>query len=454
MKLRVAIAAILVIALAAPVVATTDWFTDVPADHPRIEAIRYAKEESLMQGFPNGEMRPDDELTERQFVKVAERLYDRYDSWTRADWAQVMYGGMPSLTNAITDGRVEFRGIESAGNSYYNVHLYSHGQTGVIIDICHDDVHRVEVGLGLGTHTIRVYCPTLGVEANVELFVKAYGEDHVIQQTTTTRVAPSTTTITTTTPRTQHDDRPTDWALSTDGDSLYSEWTWPGWDEYKIAIIPGNTGDGCVAIQRQIFDWARNDNSVGYSSSDILWDHQAGRSWHPHNDFYVESIGIRCAEQVMDVQIQARRGNVVSGRFGLNCWRVAMWEWDCQSITNGQVISPPRTAPTTTTAPEPSDLNLVADWTTLSRSGERRVSFSVHDPPDDVHLFEVRYDWCEVSTGACQPRGPYRIGRPLFGYDYTMTSVRFDPALWDVRNITCQAVEGNYNCVLREEGNT
>ena len=41
-----------------------------------------------------GNLRPDDELSEGQFIKVAERLYDRYDVWTRADWAQVMYAGL------------------------------------------------------------------------------------------------------------------------------------------------------------------------------------------------------------------------------------------------------------------------------------------------------------------------------------------------------------------------
>lgn len=79
--------------------ATEGWFPDVPDDHRRIDAIRYAKTEGLFQGFPDGNLRPDAELSEGQFVKVAERLYDRYDVWTRADWAQVLYGGLPSLTD-------------------------------------------------------------------------------------------------------------------------------------------------------------------------------------------------------------------------------------------------------------------------------------------------------------------------------------------------------------------
>lgn len=102
MKLRTATALILTAAVLAGggAWAAEGWFPDVPDDHRRIDAIRYAKTEGLFQGFPDGNMRPDDELSEGQFVKVAERLYDRYDVWTRADWAQVMYGGLPSLTDS------------------------------------------------------------------------------------------------------------------------------------------------------------------------------------------------------------------------------------------------------------------------------------------------------------------------------------------------------------------
>ena len=101
MKLRTAVALILTAAVLAGggAWAAEGWFPDVPDDHRRIDAIRYAKTEGLFQGFPDGNLRPDDELSEGQFIKVAERLYDRYDVWTRADWAQVMYGGLPSLTN-------------------------------------------------------------------------------------------------------------------------------------------------------------------------------------------------------------------------------------------------------------------------------------------------------------------------------------------------------------------
>ena len=99
MKFRALFTALLCAALAAPaVVAQVGGFPDVPEDHPRADAVRWAAQEELFLGFPDGNLRPDEELTRTQFVKVAERLYDSADAWTRADWAQVMYAGRPSLT--------------------------------------------------------------------------------------------------------------------------------------------------------------------------------------------------------------------------------------------------------------------------------------------------------------------------------------------------------------------
>ena len=97
MKTRTIVGALLALALAAPVVATVGGFPDVPEDHPRAAAIRYAAERELFLGFPDGNLRPDAELTRTQFVKVSERLYDSADAWTRSDWAQVMYAGVPSF---------------------------------------------------------------------------------------------------------------------------------------------------------------------------------------------------------------------------------------------------------------------------------------------------------------------------------------------------------------------
>lgn len=68
-------------------------FPDVPDDHPRAEAIQWAASEDLFRGFLDGNFRPDQELTEGQFNKVVKRLFDRYDSWTRAETAAFMWRG-------------------------------------------------------------------------------------------------------------------------------------------------------------------------------------------------------------------------------------------------------------------------------------------------------------------------------------------------------------------------
>lgn len=81
------------------VIGQSAWFSDVPDDHRRIAAIRYAKTEGLFQGFPDGRFGPDEELSEGQFARIVKRLYDRYDVWTRAEWAQVMFAGLPGLTD-------------------------------------------------------------------------------------------------------------------------------------------------------------------------------------------------------------------------------------------------------------------------------------------------------------------------------------------------------------------
>ena len=103
MKLRALFTALLALAVAAPVVATMDRFPDVPADHQYAEAIRWASDPEefngspLFKGFPDGRFGPDDELTEEQFVKVVDRLFDAADRWTRAETAALLYQGFPAL---------------------------------------------------------------------------------------------------------------------------------------------------------------------------------------------------------------------------------------------------------------------------------------------------------------------------------------------------------------------
>ena len=100
MKTRALVGAVLCALLAAPVIAQVGGFPDVAESHPRADAIRWAAGEELFLGFPDGNLRPDVDLTRTQFVRVSERLYDSADAWSRADWAQVMYGGVPSLTGS------------------------------------------------------------------------------------------------------------------------------------------------------------------------------------------------------------------------------------------------------------------------------------------------------------------------------------------------------------------
>ena len=103
MKLRILISAVLVTALALPVIATSTRFPDVPADHQYVDAIRWASDPEefngnpIFRGFPDGRFGPDQELTENQFVKVVDRLFDSVDRWTRAETAALLYYGFQGL---------------------------------------------------------------------------------------------------------------------------------------------------------------------------------------------------------------------------------------------------------------------------------------------------------------------------------------------------------------------
>ena len=60
MKMRTAVALVTAAAVlgAGGAWAADGWFPDVPDDHRRIDAIRYAKDEGLFQGFPDREPAP------------------------------------------------------------------------------------------------------------------------------------------------------------------------------------------------------------------------------------------------------------------------------------------------------------------------------------------------------------------------------------------------------------
>lgn len=104
LRLRIILAALCVIALAAPVIATATRFSDVPADHEHAEAIRWASEldEPLFRGYPDGSFKPDRQLSENEFQIVVERLFRHFDSWTRAQTAALLYHGFQGLSGSAT----------------------------------------------------------------------------------------------------------------------------------------------------------------------------------------------------------------------------------------------------------------------------------------------------------------------------------------------------------------
>ena len=108
MRLRILLSAVLVTALALPVIATATRFPDVPADHQYADAIRWASDPEefngnpLFRGFPDGNFGPDEELTESQFAKVVDRLFDTADRWTRAETAALLYHGFQGLRTTTT----------------------------------------------------------------------------------------------------------------------------------------------------------------------------------------------------------------------------------------------------------------------------------------------------------------------------------------------------------------
>ena len=127
MKLRVLISMVLVTAVALPVIATATRFPDVPADHQYADAIRWASDPEefngnpIFRGFVNGDFGPDKELTENQFVKVVDRLFDSVDSWTRAETAALLYYGFqglksnPLVTTTTTTQPVVIEGEQPGG---------------------------------------------------------------------------------------------------------------------------------------------------------------------------------------------------------------------------------------------------------------------------------------------------------------------------------------------------
>ena len=103
LKARAVLTALLALAVAAPVIATIDRYTDVPDDHEFAEAIEWASDPEnfsgaqLFKGYNDGSFKPDKDLTENQLRTVVKRLFDTQDSWTRAETAAFLHAGWKAL---------------------------------------------------------------------------------------------------------------------------------------------------------------------------------------------------------------------------------------------------------------------------------------------------------------------------------------------------------------------
>lgn len=97
MKFRLIVTTVLALLLAAPVIATSNRFTDVPPDHEYNVAIDWAYNRGLFQGYIDRSFKPDRELSENELQIVVKRLFDSYDSITRAQTAAILYYGITYL---------------------------------------------------------------------------------------------------------------------------------------------------------------------------------------------------------------------------------------------------------------------------------------------------------------------------------------------------------------------
>ena len=110
LKARASLTALLALAVAAPVVATIDRYTDVPPDHQYAEAIRWVSDPenfvdgagALFRGFPGNEFRPEQDFTDAHFEKVLDRLLNQWDGpLKRGQAAAFFYYGFQGLRNNI-----------------------------------------------------------------------------------------------------------------------------------------------------------------------------------------------------------------------------------------------------------------------------------------------------------------------------------------------------------------
>lgn len=228
MKLRITIAALCSLALAAPVIASipAPRFEDVPPGHKHAEAIRWASDPTefsdgppLFRGFHDGTFRPDRDLTENQLITVTKRLFNSQDAWTRAETAALLYhgfqvlygdtdqpavstttGGTTTIPNTPT--RIEYRGTEYIGRSSFYLLLHSTHPIDVKIQASYKCSPMLYKRLSAGITKILIPCANVVGGTNDVFFEVTGAEDGTRHFTGAVRfpLRPTAAATTTTTP--------------------------------------------------------------------------------------------------------------------------------------------------------------------------------------------------------------------------------------------------------------
>ena len=99
MKVRTILTALLVLAVAAPVVASIS-FPDVPASHPRAGDIHFVAEKGWFQGYRDKHFRPDQRITSEEIAIVSQRAFP--DGLTRSEMASFLRGGFEAVGETTT----------------------------------------------------------------------------------------------------------------------------------------------------------------------------------------------------------------------------------------------------------------------------------------------------------------------------------------------------------------
>lgn len=117
-----------------------------------------------MAGGHPGNFQPDQELTEVQFAKVVRRLFDAYDSWTRAETAEFLYQGRHGLASPTTTAAAEMGpglpvvsllGTRFIQPTIFYLVLAANQRMEVLVRICGEQ----RAILAAGENEVRVNCP-------------------------------------------------------------------------------------------------------------------------------------------------------------------------------------------------------------------------------------------------------------------------------------------------------